>query len=278
LDDSIYRCGSCELDTVNRRFSRDGKDIVLEPKVFAVLVSRPGKLLRREQLLDAVWGHRYVTPSTVNRVIALARRALLDDPAEPTFIQTVHCSGYRYVGPCEETRPHPETAVARFGPPSTARLPARIQSLLGRESELAHLGTLLTAGRSLTIVGTGGMGKTQCALAFGHSQLAEFPAAAGVRMREEDAANLATSLLEEFGTMGQPQPLSHRSGCPISEGAVTAIEEAGGNAGQNRSATGHDGFIDHHAIGMQSAAAAKIAALGAGAQEQHGARGFFQYV
>jgi predicted ATPase/DNA-binding winged helix-turn-helix (wHTH) protein len=178
LNSTLYRCGNCQLDTANRRFSRDGKDVVLEPKVFAVLeqlVSRPGQLLRREQLLDAVWGHRYVTPSTLNRVIALARRALLDDAGEPNFIQTVHGSGYRYVGPLEQDQAPAETSLARFGPPPTAHMPARIQSLLGREHELAQLEALLANGRSLTIVGTGGMGKTQCALAFAHAQADNYP-------------------------------------------------------------------------------------------------------
>src|SRR5271170_2965178 len=80
LDQVVYRCGDFELDTANRIFRKDGTEYTLEPKVFAVLtqlIMRPGELLTREQLLDAVWGHRYVTPSTLNRVIALARRALL---------------------------------------------------------------------------------------------------------------------------------------------------------------------------------------------------------
>ncbi len=178
MDQTLYRCGNCELDSVNRRFSRDGKEVILEPKVFSVLaqlVARPGQLLRREELLDAVWGHRYVTPSTLNRVIALARRALLDDAGEPNFIQTVHGSGYRYVGPVEEGAAAPEPSLARFGPPPTARLPARIQTFLGREHELARLETLFVEGRSVTIMGTGGMGKTQCALAFAHSQLPSYP-------------------------------------------------------------------------------------------------------
>jgi len=178
LNNTIYRCGNCLLDAANRRFSRDGKDVVLEPKVFAVLLqlmSRPGQLLRRAQLLDAVWGHRYVTPSTLNRVIGLARRALLDDAGEPNFIQTVHGSGYRYVGPLEQSQPVAESSLARFGPPATAYLPARIQSLLGREQELAQMHALLSDARSLTIVGTGGMGKTQCALAFAHSQAGHYP-------------------------------------------------------------------------------------------------------
>jgi DNA-binding winged helix-turn-helix (wHTH) protein len=120
LDDTIYQCGNCQLDTNNRRFIRDGKDVVLEPRVFAALVqlvSRPGKLVRREQWLDAVRGHCYVTASTLNRVIVLARRALLDDPAAPKFIQTIHGSGYRYVGPYDETRGAPAEAMARFAPP-----------------------------------------------------------------------------------------------------------------------------------------------------------------
>jgi len=96
LNQFVYRCGDCQLDTANRTFRRGGTEYTLEPKVFAVLVQlvlRSGELLTRDELLDAVWGHRYVTPSTLNRVIALARRALADDAERPKFIQTVHGSG-----------------------------------------------------------------------------------------------------------------------------------------------------------------------------------------
>src|SRR5580658_3910738 len=73
-----------------------------------------------------------------------------------------------------------------------------------------------------------------------------------------------------------PRPrVNHRSrgriGSSPLEGAVTAIQEAVGDAGEHRGAARHDGFIDHHAIGMQAAAAAKIAARGTGPQEEHGA-------
>jgi predicted ATPase/DNA-binding winged helix-turn-helix (wHTH) protein len=178
LDQVIYRCGDYELDSSNRRFTRGGKEYALEPKVFAVLVQlfmRPGDLLTREQLLDAVWGHQYVTPSTLNRVISLARRALSDDADGPKLIQTVHGSGYRYVGPIETVVGGPAEPRARFGPPPSARLPARLQTLIGREHELSQINSLLLSGRSLTILGTGGMGKTQCALAFAHEQADHYP-------------------------------------------------------------------------------------------------------
>jgi non-specific serine/threonine protein kinase len=178
VDQVVYRCGDCEVDAGNRRFTRSGREYALEPKVFAVLVqllTRPGELLTRDQLLDAVWGHQYVTPSTLNRVISLARRALSDETDGPKLIQTVHGSGYRYVGPIETTVVGPAEPRARFGPPASARLPARLQTLIGREHELEQIGNLLSSGRSLTIVGSGGMGKTQCALAFAHEQANSYP-------------------------------------------------------------------------------------------------------
>ena len=136
---------------------------------------RPGELLTREQLLDTVWGHRYVTPSTLNRVISLARRALADDADGPKLIQTVHGAGYRYIGPIDPDLSAPADPRARFGPPSSARLPSRLQTLIGREHEISLIGNLLQGGRSLTILGTGGMGKTQCALAFAHEQGNQYP-------------------------------------------------------------------------------------------------------
>jgi DNA-binding winged helix-turn-helix (wHTH) protein len=177
MDHIVYRCGDCELDTANRIFRKGGTEYALEPKVFAVLtqlVTRPGELLTRDQLLDAVWGHRYVTPSTLNRVIALARRSLVDDAEEPKFIQTVHGSGYRYVGPVEKTAMSAEPR-ARFAPPASVRLPAPLHNLIGRGHELSQIDAMLNGGRSLTLLGTGGMGKTQCALSFAQAHANRYP-------------------------------------------------------------------------------------------------------
>jgi predicted ATPase/DNA-binding winged helix-turn-helix (wHTH) protein len=179
LDQTSYRCGDFLIESANRRFSHRGVEVVLEPKVFAVvlqLLAQPGDLVTRDQLLDAVWGHRFVTPSTLNRVITLARRAFADGAEEQKFIQTVHRAGYRYVGPIErEPIGVAHEIQARFAPPPSARAPAPLETLIGREGELSQMQALLADGRALTVVGTGGMGKTQCALAFSHQRSQDYP-------------------------------------------------------------------------------------------------------
>ncbi len=173
-----YRCGAFKVDSDDRRFSQDDIEIILEAKVFAVilqLLDRPAALVTRDELLDTVWGHRFVTPSTLNRVIALARRAFGDDANEPRYIETVHGAGYRYIGPVEPLSLEATELKARFGPPSNARLPARVQTLIGRERELGQIRSLLDEHRGVTVLGTGGMGKTQCALEFGRQHAAAYP-------------------------------------------------------------------------------------------------------
>ncbi len=178
LDSVSYRCGEYHLDGANRRLTRRGVEIALEPKTLAVLmqlVSRAGALVTRNEILDAVWGHRHITPSALNRRIALARRAFSDNADEPKYIQTVHGAGYRYIGPVERPEPLASGQTLRFAAPLSARLPARIEALIGRERDLAALAGLLRSHRGVTVVGTGGMGKTQCALECARNLAASFP-------------------------------------------------------------------------------------------------------
>ncbi len=172
-----YRCGDINVDAANHRFTRGRTEVSLEPKVFAVilqLLSRAGSLVTRNELLDGVWGHRYVTPSTLNRIIALARGAFGDSVQDSKFVQTVHGAGYRYIGPIELLNPARADAHVRFGPPLIASLPARTEALIGREAELALLADLLRGHRAVTLLGTGGIGKTQCALEAARGSAADF--------------------------------------------------------------------------------------------------------
>ena len=139
------------------------------------LLARPGALISRNELLDAIWGHRYVTPSTLNRLIALTRRAFGDDSEVPRFVQTVHGAGYRFIGSVEQMAQSLSEPPVRFAPPPTAKLPVRVEALIGREQELAALANLFREHRAITVLGTGGMGKTQCALEAARELAADMP-------------------------------------------------------------------------------------------------------
>lgn len=165
------------IDAGGHRLLRGGHDIAVEPKAFAVLLeflAHPDQLLTRNQLLDAVWGHSFVTPATLSRIIAQLRRALADDSEAPRCIQTVHGLGYRFIAPLEIVPEKPVPAL-RFAPPVRARLPERTEPLIGRDSDIEALKLMLEEHRLVTITGSGGLGKTQAALETARSVATHFP-------------------------------------------------------------------------------------------------------
>lgn len=88
-----------EVDTIGRRVLVAGKETPLEPKAFDVLVllaRYPGRAFGRDEILDAVWGHRHITPGVLNRVVTLVRHALGKRPDGQPYIHTLHGVGYRF--------------------------------------------------------------------------------------------------------------------------------------------------------------------------------------
>jgi TolB-like protein/Flp pilus assembly protein TadD/DNA-binding winged helix-turn-helix (wHTH) protein len=125
-----YRFDDIVVDVAAHGLSRAGEPRLLEPKAYAVLVQllrHPGELVARDQLLDAVWGHRHVTPGVLTRAIAQVRAALGDDSHAPRYIQTQHALGYRFIGQLEagpEPAGAPLPAAAAAAPPPAESLPA----------------------------------------------------------------------------------------------------------------------------------------------------------
>jgi predicted ATPase len=68
----------------------------------------------------------------------------------------------------------PPAELVRFGPPPLARLPARLDVLIGRELELKELAELMRTHRAVTVLGAGGIGKTQCVLELARRISTEF--------------------------------------------------------------------------------------------------------
>lgn len=103
-----YRFGPFTLDTVAFRVHRRGVAVALSPKLVDLLhylVSRPSTLVTKEELFKALWPDVAVTDNALTQAISELRQALGDDPATPTYIQTVARRGYRFVSPVERGGP-----------------------------------------------------------------------------------------------------------------------------------------------------------------------------
>ncbi len=92
------------LDTDRYALRRGDEVVHLEPQVFdvlAYLVERRDELVTKADLLDAVWGDRFVSESALTSRIKAARRAVGDNGTAQQVIQTVHGRGYRFIAPVE---------------------------------------------------------------------------------------------------------------------------------------------------------------------------------
>ncbi|MBI3747018.1 MAG: response regulator transcription factor [Chloroflexi bacterium] len=93
--------GEMELDIVNRQV-RAGNSVVhlsgIEQSLLYLLASRGGRVVSREEILDAIWGVDFVAESNiVDRHIRSLRIKLQNDYRHPRFIATVPGEGYRFI-------------------------------------------------------------------------------------------------------------------------------------------------------------------------------------
>lgn len=128
---TIYAFGEYELDLRLHELRRGAERLHVEPQVFDVLsrlFACRDRLVTKEELLDKVWGHRYVAPSTLNSRIKHARQAVGDDGDTQRVIRTVHGLGFRVVADVEErSSPAPVPPAAPATPPAPATLEQRIR-------------------------------------------------------------------------------------------------------------------------------------------------------
>jgi pimeloyl-ACP methyl ester carboxylesterase/DNA-binding winged helix-turn-helix (wHTH) protein len=122
----IYVFGDYELDTRLHELRRAGERLHVEPQVFDVLAhlfASRDRLVTKDELLDRVWGHRYVAPTTLNSRIKHARQAVGDDGSTQRVIRTVHGLGFRIVAHVVERNAAeaPDDAVPHPRIPAPAR-------------------------------------------------------------------------------------------------------------------------------------------------------------
>src|SRR5262245_48042666 len=92
--------GPFTFDVQERLLSRSGQEIGLPPRVLGVLellLQRAGDVVSRQELIDTVWKDAFVTDTSLAEAVSVLRQGLGDDPQSPTYIQTLHRRGYRFV-------------------------------------------------------------------------------------------------------------------------------------------------------------------------------------
>ncbi|MGH8301465.1 MAG: ATP-binding protein [Steroidobacteraceae bacterium] len=145
--------------------------------VLLILVEAEGELVTKEELLARVWPGAVVEESNIQVQVSALRKALGEDR---NLILTVPLRGYRFTGAVRALDAEGRALGQESKEPEAPRqvptnLPSPVSDFIGRETELRELRELLRHSRLVTLVGTGGIGKTRLGLEAARAMLEEFP-------------------------------------------------------------------------------------------------------
>ena len=153
--------GRFRIDASEQTLWKGRRRLRITPKSLALLqylARHAGRLIAKEELLDAIWADTHVGPGVLKNCVAEIRHALGDSANAPRFIEAVPRRGYRFV------------ALVGIG-----NLPVPLTSFVGRDQELAEVTRLLGDGRLVSIWGPAGVGKTRLAIQVASHLQSEVP-------------------------------------------------------------------------------------------------------
>jgi DNA-binding winged helix-turn-helix (wHTH) protein/tetratricopeptide (TPR) repeat protein len=218
---NLFRFGLFEADSAGCTLTRNGVRVKIQDQPFRLLIlllERPGEVVTREDLRQALWpeGTHVDFDGSLNVILKRLRAALDDDPDNPRFIETIPRRGYRFIAPVAASDKTSEVASRETEPAPTTRQPVSSPAAPGRTTHLSLrkrrmliYGACALALLLTTVTGWLKWGTRLAAFARGHSpagnpqvQMRKSVAVLGFQNlsgRAEDAW-LATALSEMFST------------------------------------------------------------------------------
>src|SRR5579884_2250594 len=152
----MYHFGQFTLDVTRGTVLKHGEEVKLRPKVYEALkyfVENPGRLIGKQELIEAVWPDSFVTDDSLVQCTVELRRALED--REQQLLKTVPRRGYLFAAEVTESVPaslsggdratveaRSENAVSKLAR-KLVDLPTPRTSLVGRDRETREAAELM---------------------------------------------------------------------------------------------------------------------------------------
>jgi pimeloyl-ACP methyl ester carboxylesterase/DNA-binding winged helix-turn-helix (wHTH) protein len=113
--EGILTFGAFAVNLASAQLTRDGHVVPLTPKAYGVLrylLEHAGRLVTKQELLDAGWSEVFVGDAVLKVCIREIRRALEDEAQKPQYIETAHRRGYRFIASVGSPAEAPPAAPA----------------------------------------------------------------------------------------------------------------------------------------------------------------------
>src|SRR2546423_6258860 len=166
---SVFLFDDVRVEPATFRAFKAGQVISLEPKTLRLLlflIENRGRLIEKEEILDAIWPGTHVTENALTGEIGKLRKTLGDDPKAPKYIQTVHTRGYRFIAELAEANGEGTRASAkvedveaqpesfRAAPPVVAAAPLPFEGTTAKRTHSYRLiMTVITIAIGLVAIG-----------------------------------------------------------------------------------------------------------------------------
>ena len=215
-DGEAFLFGPFCLLASERLLLKEGKPLHLGSRaldILIALVDQAGEVVSHRELFKRVWSDVVVDDASLRVQIAGLRKALGDGRDGARYIANIPAKGYCFVAPVERSRQIASSPSS--GQPSfrSDSLPDRLDRMVGRDGAIEYLVSEIRLRRFVSIVGSGGVGKTTVAVAVAHALANDFEGNVcfvDLSTVREAAAFLVTAVASTMGCLAQTQDSRER--------------------------------------------------------------------